>query len=108
MNSVENAYCCLLNRGCIQESAEVDGAFGWYTCCNGPIWVAEYADINDVQEWKVNTTKSEDGFEFSLSDVAREKPNALRTRPNNEFKDLAAQVALQGAPEVDGKRGGFP
>lgn len=32
----------------------------------------------------------------------------MRTRPNDEFEDNAADVGLQGAPKADGERNGFP
>ena len=52
--------------------------------------------------------ESEYGSEFALRDDAGKEPNAVRTWPDNEFKDNATEVPLQGAPEVDGKRSSFP
>ena len=52
--------------------------------------------------------ESEYGSEFALRDAAGKEPNAVRTWPDNEFKENTTKVPLQGASEVDGKRSNFP
>ena len=52
--------------------------------------------------------EAEYGSESALRDAAGKEPNAVRTWPDNEFKDNATDIPLQGAPEVNGKRRSFP